>query len=346
MKTMLTLCLALVTALPLTAPAQPIVDRALAIEAFKHSDYGLRFLRSRQAQDGSWSGSVTVTALALRAFLESYQGYNEADGAFITRPVAFLLARAREDGSIGAPGEDPVDSTAAAVIALRATGNPAHGLVIANALRFLEGTQIDEDDGVSRAAPTYGAIAAEGGGAPALSRQTGAIEALHRGGLDAASPTWEKALHYVGRLQAEAAADGRADGGGYAPRPGASPRPGSTYTGLAALLLGGAGKDDPRVQAAWGWIRTNYALDFEGMDDVERLRGLATFAKAMRATGESLVQGTDGTSHNWRNDLITKVLALYNPDGSWGAQQAPEAQRDLATAWAVIALDQMVQSLR
>ena len=44
--------------------------------------------------------SVGITALALRALLESPEHYAESDGAFITRPVAYLLANAKSDGSI------------------------------------------------------------------------------------------------------------------------------------------------------------------------------------------------------------------------------------------------------
>jgi hypothetical protein len=64
----------LLAAWPPLAPAQAPMDRGLAIQALKHTDYGLRFLRERQADDGSWSESVQVTALALYAFLRSYQG--------------------------------------------------------------------------------------------------------------------------------------------------------------------------------------------------------------------------------------------------------------------------------
>ncbi len=53
---------------------------------------GLHYLRGQQAPDGSLLKSVGITALALRGFLESPEKYNEADGAFVTRQVEFLLA--------------------------------------------------------------------------------------------------------------------------------------------------------------------------------------------------------------------------------------------------------------
>ncbi len=56
-------------------------------------DAGLHYLRGQQATDGSVARSVGITALSLRAFLESHRGYNESDGAFITRQVDFLLSK-------------------------------------------------------------------------------------------------------------------------------------------------------------------------------------------------------------------------------------------------------------
>ena len=44
---------------------------------------GLHYLRGQQAADGSLLKSVGITALALRAFLESPEAYNESDGAFV-----------------------------------------------------------------------------------------------------------------------------------------------------------------------------------------------------------------------------------------------------------------------
>ena len=46
--------------------------------------------------------SVGITALALRAFLESPENYNESDGAFITRQVDYIVSKVQPDGSISA----------------------------------------------------------------------------------------------------------------------------------------------------------------------------------------------------------------------------------------------------
>ena len=62
------------------ALAESNMDPALHEKAKRATDAGLHYLREQQAEDGSWSNSVGITALALRAFLESYRKYNEGDG--------------------------------------------------------------------------------------------------------------------------------------------------------------------------------------------------------------------------------------------------------------------------
>jgi squalene-hopene/tetraprenyl-beta-curcumene cyclase len=342
------------------APAQEIVDRQLAIQAFKHTDYGLRYLRENQAEDGSWSGSVGVTALALRAFLESYQGYNESDGAFITRPVGFLLAHANADGSISEGWTNRIRDTALAVIALAATKNPEHEDIIRNARDFLAGAQANEDDGVSRDDPVYGAIAAGDVEPPSLPLQLLAIEALRAAELGLADPVWERSSLFVGRLQNARATNDQqwaGDDGGFIDAPGsaAAGRTGSTavmtHTGLASLLYAGAGRGDPRVAAAWRWISDSYALD--GPSSLPgapgRFDDYVVFAKSMRAFGEVRLNGADGTQHNWRNDLITSVISHYKPDGSFGDSTAgpgPGEGGVRETALSVIALNQVIRSLR
>lgn len=327
--------------------AAEVVDRQLAIEAFEHSDRGLRYLRTRQAEDGSWSDSVLVTAHALRAFLESYRRYDESDGAFITRPVGYLLAHVNDDGSIAGPKEDRVRATAAALAALAATKNPAYAEAIAGARRFLATAQLDADEGIAADHPDYGGL---GVGSPGLLQQLEAIEALRAADQGAAEgPLWEKAQVFVSRRQNHRATNDRdwaGDDGGFTERPGAASTPLATHAGLAALLFAGVDKGDPRVQAAWNWIRGNYGLE-PGLTASHSFAFYAVFAKGMRAYGETLVTGPDGTPHNWRNDLIARLLALYHPDGSWGAEGTPPGyDRELATASSLIALNQVIHSLR
>jgi hypothetical protein len=55
--------------LTLAAEAAEQMDPVLREKAGRAVDAGLHFLRLGQSEDGSWSNSVGITALALRGFL-------------------------------------------------------------------------------------------------------------------------------------------------------------------------------------------------------------------------------------------------------------------------------------
>ena len=75
MKRLFVLSTFLMTFLPAAGAwsGEPLMDPGLHSKAKRATDEGLRYLREQQAEDGSWSESVGVTALALRAFLESHR---------------------------------------------------------------------------------------------------------------------------------------------------------------------------------------------------------------------------------------------------------------------------------
>jgi squalene-hopene/tetraprenyl-beta-curcumene cyclase len=320
--------------LPLLAPhwtaAQPTMDRALAIQCLQHTDYGLRYLRLQQSEDGSWGGSVALTALAIHAFLRSYQGYGEADGAFITRPVRYLLGHARPDGAItAAGGADAVRETALALRALKATGNPQHAPVVDRAMAYLVAAQADEADGIAPDDPAYGGIGA-GPGSADLVTHFHAAEALHEAGLDPAHPLWERAARFSGR---------QLDAG-----PGEHREASADYAILGTLLYAGADRTDPRMRAAWDRIAAGH--DPAALAVVEAVEPFLTqglFAAAMAAYGENLITAPDGTTHPWREDVATALLQHYRPDGSWGDEGA---DRLLPTARAVGVLNRVAHSLR
>lgn len=327
------------------AAAQLPMDRQLAISALKHTDYGLRFLRERQAEDGSWAGSVYATARALQAFLGSYRGYEEADGAFITRPVAYLLAAVNADGSIGGEDGHAVRDTAAALLALEATRNPRHAGVIGDAAAFLARPQAVEGQCAGRPPGTDAPAGDDAGHGPALALQGLTLEALRAAGLDSSSPVLEKGLAYLDRLQGPPAG-GR---GGFAapPAPSAERHPATVrlaHAGLAALHAAGVAGDDPRVTAALGRIGDHYAMG-EPMDADPVLGPLfyqERAAAGMAGFAPATVE-TPAGARNWRNDLVAGLLARHNADGSWGDPHGP---RDLATAHAVMALNRVARSLR
>ncbi|WP_058556866.1 prenyltransferase/squalene oxidase repeat-containing protein [Thiohalocapsa sp. ML1] len=340
------------------AAASPALPAELRSKVKRAIDDGLRYLREAQADDGSWSDSVGVTALALRAYLESPRGYTEADGPFITRPIAYLLAHVKDDGSISETNHNRNYNTAVSITALAATGNDKFADSIANAQQFLAGLQLDDADGYERDHKYYGGIGYGGDERPDLSNMYMALEALKATDFDPDDPVWEKALVFVSRNQNNSETNDveiSVDDGGFSYMPNYSPHGGGesyggmTSAGLLSLLFAGVDKTDPRVQAAYDWIRANYTL--ETNPNAKEGQGLFyyynAFAKAMAAYGEPTVTDTDGKVHDWRRDLAEKLLSLQRKDGAWVntiSNRWWEGDPNLVTAWSIIALNHVYDS--
>ena len=342
------------------AHAEPAsgMDPELRSKAKRSVDAGLHFLRQQQADDGSWSNSVGVTALGLRAFLESHRGYSEIDGAFITRPIAFLLAHINDDGSISETNQNRNYNTAVAMTALAATKNDAYAETLGGAQSFLKILQIDEEDGYETDHAYYGGIGYGGDERPDLSNAYMALEGLRATATDPDDPVWEKALTFVNRSQNRSESNDQEwaanDGGftympGYSPNGGTASYGGMSSAGLLSLLFAGVDKDDPRIQAAYDWIQANYTLD-HNPGTAGGVQGLYyyynVFSKSMAAYGEDILVDADGVDHNWRNEIAEKLMSLQDDDGSWVNPDSPrwwEGNKNLVTAWSVIALNAALQ---
>src|SRR4029453_17296486 len=111
---------------------------------------------------------VRVPAVLFGAFLESHRGYNESDGAFITRQVDFVLSKVQSDGSISESLQNTAYNTAVSLNALAATKNPKYESVIAAARKFLINHQIDEEEGYKLDHRYYGGIGYGGDERPDL----------------------------------------------------------------------------------------------------------------------------------------------------------------------------------
>ncbi len=333
------------------------MDAQLKSKARRAIDNGLRFLREQQAEDGSWSGSVGITALALRAFLESHRQYTEEDGAFITRPLKFVISNVKQDGSISESINNRNYNTAVSITALQATANPQYREIIGNGQKFITGLQLDETHGYEPDHKYFGGIGYGGDERPDLSNAYMAVEALKVTSLDQDDPVWEKALLFINRSQNNSETndlDWAGNDGGFAYMPGYSPHGNAvsygsmTHAGLIGLLFAGVDRNDSRVKAAYEWIMANYTLDQN--PGAKHNQGLFyyynAFAKSMTAYGEAVVTDSNGIKHNWRDDLSRKLLALQNEDGSWVNTESPrwwEGNKHLVTAWSVIALNHVIR---
>lgn len=344
----------LTTALaPAASAAENRMDPELRTAARKAVDAGIHYLRGTQAENGAWSRSVGITALALRAMLESYQRYGVYDGAFVTRPVEFILSNVKPDGSITEGSQNSSYNTSAAVSALVATRRPEYAEVIHNAQAFLTHHQIDEGEGYAPDHRYYGGIGYGTDERPDLSNLYLAVEALNATGLPKEDPAWAKAMTFLQRCQNRSESNDEkwaANDGGFTYMPGWSPNGGTgsyggmTHAGLFALMMAKVDKSDPRVKSAFDWIRANYTVDENpgAKDNAGLFYYYVAFAKSLDAYGEDEIKDAKGVTHNWRNDLARKIVSMQATDGSWVNPQNKlwgEGVKDLVTAWAVIALN-------
>ncbi len=103
-----------------------------------------------------------------------------------------------------------------------------------------------------------------------------------------------------------------------------------TYAGLKSYIFAQLDREDPRVQAAYKWIRNNYTLDKNpGMSragDPERGKQALfyyyhTLSKALSVWGDPYIEkkNDDGSSetHHWSRELVQKLHELQRDDGSW-----------------------------
>jgi squalene-hopene/tetraprenyl-beta-curcumene cyclase len=202
-----------------------------------------------------------------------------------------------------------------------------------------------------------------------------ALDALHDAGVDCSDPAFQNAMKFVSRLQNHSETNDQAwagnDGGFvYALANNGESFAGEyqgadgkrmlrsygsmTYAGLKSMIYAGLTKDDPRVRAAWDWISKNWTLDENpGMrlnsPDVAK-HGLYyyyhTLGRALNAYDQPIITDPQGNKHDWRVELIDKLVSLQQEDGSWvGEQRWMENNPVLTTSYSIHALQEALQDL-
>jgi len=331
------------------------LDPAYTKKVTKSVDNGLRYLRGRQEKDGSYGHHVGLTSMVLLAFAESHRGYGYGDGPFMGRAADWLVTQVRTDGAITGDAT-PTYNTALGIMALAALDKKKYAKEIAGGQKFLVSYQSDEDQQYKPEDKFYGGIGYGGDERPDLSNLHYALEALKRTDYDPDSDVWAKAQTFVTRCQNRSESNDQAwagNDGGFVYAPGQSPA-GETrsygamsFAGLKSLIFTRAKKDDPRVKAAWEWIRTNYDFNTHpGMDTTSYFYYLQTAAEALRAYGELSVTDTKGRKHSWVRDLVDRILSLQKKDGSWVNDNKKywEGNPLLATARSIISINHALRT--
>ena len=328
----------------------------LRAQAQRAVDSGVKFLVSKQAANGSLLNSVGLSSLALTSILQNPAGSAGVDKGAIDQFAKFIVSNVNADGSIVERAHDESYNTAVSIVALTALKDPKYAAVIAGGQKYIATTQMAESRGFTPLNPWYGGIGYGGDRRPDMSNFYVALEAMRATSYDPKDPIWQKALVFASRMQNRSESNDQkwaANDGGFAYAPGVNlPKMGGgttsyasmTTAGLYSLLLIGVEKSDPRVQAAYKWLTTNYTLDVNfGTGSKSALfYYYCAFAKVMDAYGEKEFVDAKGQSHNWRNELVQRLVTLQEPDGSWVNRDSKdwwEDKPELVTSWALQALE-------
>ena len=335
------------------------VDQAKVAEAVNKA---AEFLKKAQGEDGSFSSKSGpgVTAIVGAALMRS--GRTPEDPV-VAKVLKYLEGNVHEDGGVYQKGSTHKNYETCLAIACFHEANKDHRYdkLLANAEKFVEKEQWDDEEGKTPADLSYGGAGYGSSSRPDLSNTAFLVDALHSVGRNADDPSIQKALIFVSRCQNLETADntspfaGKVNDGGfyYTVAAGGSSPAGKTddgglrsygsmtYAGLKSMIYAGVKKDDPRVKAAHAWVQKNYTLtENPGMGGNGLYYYYQTFAKALDAIGEPTITDDSGKSHDWRADLAQQLVASQNADGSW-VNKAPrwmESDPNLVTAYSLLSL--------
>lgn len=351
------------------------LSRTEALAAMRR---GAAYLVSSEAMEtpGRW-GSMGhadpgITAMVVGALATLPEPRGEAVDTAIEAGVEWLLSLQKDDGSIHA-GQLQNYVTSAAVMAFATLGWERLDEPIGRARTYLTQLQADEGEGYAPSHRYYGGVGYGGDERPDMSNLQMAVEALAAAGADGDDPAMQKALEFLQRSQNRKESNdlvvespegdivpGDDGGGTYTPgnsKAGfvvledgtrvARSYGSMTFALLKSYLLAGLSKDDPRVQAAYGWIQQNYTLEKNPGFDASADPGAAyqglfyyflAMSRALELMGDDVLVTSDGTRHDWRSELTGRLASMQLPDGSWVNRNSArwyEGNPTLATAYAL-----------
>lgn len=314
---------------------------------------GLAWLKTQQLKNGSFSEMPfpAITALAVSAFLKA--GYTEEDPV-VQKAIEYIVSCAKEDGSIYEKALAGYN-TAICLTALAYTNNPKYKDIIEKGRKFLIEIQIDEGEKVEKNDKYYGGAGYNNHEKPDLSNLSWSLEALKEteGDTREQNQAFEKALVFLQRcqnLKSSNDQDWAGDDGGFIYSPDPESKAGKTisygsmtYAGLKSFIYCNVDKSDPRVQAAFKWISSNFTVDENPNLKADGLYYYYhTMAKALQVYGEDKITDSRGKIHNWKKELFDKLVKLQKKEGFWVNAESKrwlEDNKVLVTAYTILSLE-------
>lgn len=362
-KTLIAACLTLST---LCWQAQNVNGQAVATEQLATvTRLGIDFLRSSQADDGTFSikAGPGITALAITGAIRCGE---TLDSPMVKRGLSALEKFIKPDGGIYGSGRLKNYETCICIICfVEANKNGKYNKVLADAKKFVTGTQYGSAGDSTSEDAWDGGIGYGEKGRPDLSNTAFMIEALVALETAPNDPAIQAALEFVSRCQnldsphnttefASKIGDGSfyytipkekvvpaADPERYSPDGGIYGYGTMTYAGYKSMLYAGLGEDDPRVASALKWIASTYSLEINPrMGSAGLYYYYQTFSSALQAASVAEMTDAKGESHDWRQELISALARRQGSDGSWSNENDRwfENDKNLCTSFALLAL--------
>jgi len=115
-----------------------------------------------------------------------------------------------------------------------------------------------------------------------------------------------------------------------------------SYAGLKSYIYADLKKDDPRVAGAVQWLRKNYTVDENpGLGTQGLYYYYHTMAKALTVYGDDVFTDAAGRKHDWRYELMNKLVSLQKLDGFWVNDNNRWWENDpvLVTSYSLLSLE-------
>ena len=328
----------------------------------KMVDGAIRFLAKQQSPEGAVSPQIGIgpTALATLGLLRSGR---PVDDPQVAKGLKYLEEYTQESGGIHMPGGriNTYETCIAIVCFQEANKDGRYNKIVKGADAFIRLGQWDESMEKEPDDLYYGGVGYGGKSRPDLSNTAFLVEALKASGAKSDDPAVQKAMVFVSRCQnleskhnttrfADKVNDGgffytpandRQDSSRQTANGGLRSYGSMTYSGFKSMIYAGLTKDDPRVKAAYDWIRKHYDVkNNPGMGDAGLFYYYLTFAKALDALGIDEIEDADGVKHDWRRELAEELARRQQEDGSWinTNRRWMESDPNLATSFALVAL--------
>ena len=363
-------------------PPSPI-DSSLGHEIQNAIDRGLASLLASQNTNGWWSTQdhVAPTALILTAFMgEPTRRFQTNLPASLSKGYAFVLGAVKPDGSIYRTSLINYN-TSLSMVALAASGNPAHDGILGRARTFVIRSQMDLGEPGKMDSPFDGGIGYGDKYAHSdMNNTLTALEALHytrylqtgESSVPKQDVDWKALLQFVQNCQnlpshnrqPWASGDVR-NRGGFVYYPGHSMAGGVTnalsgkislrstgsisYAGLLSYLYAEVSRDDPRVRAVLDWLQNNYTLDENpALGQQGYFYYLNLLTKALLAARIDQLRLADGREIEWKAEVMRRLVELQKPDGSWVNTEQRWWERDsaLVTSYALQSLEMLQANLK